>query len=148
MLERRLNEEWDEVIGEAEKRQREKLAELEERIKVWEDFGPPSFDKIVLYHGGEKRLFNLKEALESVKEGGVRRVFVIVHKKGRGKAYRIGTLTIEVDDTLEDLREVLNKRYENLLEEYERVKKNLAQFIDWEHLKEIGEMAALKKQIC
>ena len=49
---------------------------------------------------------------------------------------------------MEDLREVLNKRYENLLEEYERVKKNLAQFIDWEHLKEIGEMAALKKQIC
>jgi len=147
MLEERLNEKWDEVMREAEKRQREKLAELEEKIKIWEDLGPPSFDKMVLYHEGEKRLFNLKEALKSVKERGVRRVFVIVHRKG-GKAYRIGTLTIEVDDTLKSLREVLNKRYEDLLKEYEGVKKNLLQFIDWEHLKKIGEMAALKKQIC
>ena len=147
ILEEQLNEEWNKIIERAKERQREKLEELEERIKAWEALNPPSFDRVILYHEGEGRFFDLNGALKSVREKGMRRTFKIVYKEGK-KYYYVATLTIEVGDTLESLRATLERRYRNLLEEYKATKESFTPFIDREALKEIGELAALKRQIC
>lgn len=152
LLGERLNKEWNEIIEGAKKRQKEKLEKLEEEIKAWKDAGlPSSFERIKLYKEGEG-LFSPEDALKNVREyareTGIRsKVFIMARKKDSGYT-AVDTLTVEESDTLESLRMKLEKKYKELLEEYERAKESLAPFIDWDRLRNVGEIAALKKQVC
>jgi len=152
LLRERLNKEWNEIIEGAKKKQKEKLEELEEKIKAWKDAGlPSSFEGIKFYKEGEG-LFSPEDALRNVREyarkTGIRsKVFIIARKKDSGYT-AVDTLIIGESDTLESLRMKLEKKYEELLEEYKRTRESLAPFIDWDRLRNVGEIAALKKQVC
>ena len=152
LLGERLNEEWNEIIERAEEKRKEKLEELESKIKEWEESGlPSSFERIKLYRE-EVGFLSPEEALENVRElwrkrGISKRVFTIARKKDSGYT-AVDTIIIEASDTIESLRMKFEKKYKELLEEYKKTKESLAPFIDWDRLKNLGEIAALKKQVC
>ena len=153
LLRDRLNKEWNEIIERAEKEQKEEVEKLEGELKKWMEAGAPLFKKVTLWdEGANEPVSSIEEAVERVKEAWRRRGlsskrFYLVYKKD--EVYdRVATLTIRTDDTVEGVRRKLQERYRKLFEEYERAKKSLAPFIDWDRLKKVGEIAALKKQIC
>jgi len=149
----RLNKEWNEIIEKAEEERKERLEELEEELKKWRGVGAPSFERVTLWDKeADEPVSSIEEAIERAKEVRRRRglsgkLFYVVYKKD-GVYDSVATLTIRADDTVEGVRRKLQERYRKLLEEYERAKKSLAPFIDWDRLKKVGEIAALKKQVC
>ena len=151
LLRERLNKEWNEIIEGAKKRQKEKLEELEEKIKAWKDANPPTFEKISFFEyveGLPKRL-GLEEVLERARKKGREEPYNAVYPSKRERVLKsLAIVTVGPEDTIESLRAKLGEEYRKCLEEYERAKESLAPFIDWDRLRNVGEIAALKKQVC
>jgi len=151
LLGERLNKEWNEIIEGAKRKQKAKLEELEEKIKAWKDYAPPSFEKITLirYVEGLPRAFSLEDALKDAREKELGESYMIVYQSKREKTFKIlDSLSVHPEDTMESLRVKLGEMYRKCLEEYEEAKSSLVPFIDWDRLRNVGEIAALKKQVC
>jgi len=153
MLGKHIDERWNALMERAKEKQAETLARLEAEIKEWERIRPPTYEGAVFYHEDFRRLLRIEEVPRVLRESAEKQRFLRVERtfdvgyEEDGKIRPITILTVSSGETVEDIKRKLDKKYREVLEEYERAK-NLGWFIELDNLKKLGEIVAIKKQIC